>query len=343
VSGNGPRMRWWVPVLAVAVLVVGANATSAFFQRQDRESRIEPSLRIVRPPGEVSALVLDSATLYAGGIDGVWAIDTVSLEVTRPPFTAVVEFGHVRALAVFDGALWVGDDRGLTRVAGSEVRTFSTADGLPANRIQALVATDGVLWVGTEGGAAEIRSGSIKALTVADGLVENMVNAIGVDGSGGLWVGSYVAPRGGVTYLGRDGTRRTFTTAEGLPHADVTCITPMPDGEVWVGLGFNDRGGLAVFAPQGGSPAIIRTETKADGLPGEKVRSITRLADGTTLIGSEYDGLLIRAAAGERTLTVADGLSDDEVKIALQAPDGRVWLGTRNGITLMRDVAALTR
>jgi len=336
-------MRWWVPVLAVAVLVVAANAGAALLQRQERGTRIEPSLRIVRPPGEVSALVLDGTTLYAGGVDGVWAIDTVSLEVTRPPFTERIEFGHVRGLALFEGALWIGDDRGLTRVAGSDVRTFTTADGLPADRVQALTPSGGVLWVGTEGGAAEVGPGGIKALTTADGLIENMVNAIGVDGTGGVWLGSYVAPSGGVTYLGTDGARATFTTADGLPHADVTCVTPMPDGEVWVGLGFNDRGGLAVFKTKGGKPGIIRTESKADGLPGEKVRSITRLADGTMLISSEYDGLLVRSASGERILTVADGLSDDEAKVALQAPDGRVWLGTRNGITLIRDVAALMR
>jgi ligand-binding sensor domain-containing protein len=350
VSGERAPLRWWVPVLAVAALVVAANLAGALVESRTREARIEPTLVIVRPPGEVSTLLLDGGTLYAGGVDGVWAVDTASLEVTRPPFASQVAFGHVRALARWDGALWVGDDRGLTRVRGTAVRTFTTADGLPADRVQALTVAGGVLWVGTEGGAAHLEvgaagvaTGGVTPFTARDGLLENMVNAVAVDPAGGRWFGSYVAPRGGVTYFGPDGKRSAFTTSDGLPHADVTCITPMPGGEVWVGLGFNDRGGLAVFDASGPRPRIVRTLSKSDGLPGEKVRSITRLADGTILIGSEYDGMLIRAATGDRVLTTADGLADDEVKVAVQSSDGSVWLGTRNGITLMRDVAALMR
>jgi ligand-binding sensor domain-containing protein len=343
VSGDRKPMRWWVPVLVVVAFAVVANVAAAVIQGRAHESRLEPSLRIIRPPGEVSALLLDGVTLYAGGVDGMWAVDTASLEATRPAFASAVEFGHVRALASYGGALWIGDDHGLTRVEGTEVRTFTSADGLPADRVQALKVSGDSLLVGTEGGAARIGPDGISTITTKDGLLENMVFAIAVDPRGGRWFGSYVAPRGGVTFLGANGQRATFTTASGLPHADVTCITPMPNGEVWAGLGFNDRGGLAVFDATGALPRIIRTLSKADGLPGEKVRSITRLQDGTILIGSEYDGLLVRGAAKDRVLTTADGLSDDEVKVAVQSSDGRVWLGTRNGIVLMEDVAALLR
>lgn len=334
-------MRWWLPVVVIAGLVVLANVAGVLVQRQARDVRVEPTFTVVRPPGEVSALLLDGGTLYAGGVDGVWAVDTASLEVTRPPFTARVALGHVRALALFDGALWIGDDRGLTRVRETDVRTFTTADGLPADRIQALTVAGATMLIGTEAGAAEVGTGGADPRAVGDVLLERMVNAVAVDAAGGRWFGSYVAPRGGVTFIGRDGARATFGVADGLPHADVTCITPMPDGQVWVGLGFNDRGGLAVFDATGTAPRLVRTMTKADGLPGEKVRSITLLANGTMLIGSEYDGVLVRSAAGDRILTVADGLCDDEVKVAMQGPDGRVWLGTRNGITLVRDVAAI--
>jgi ligand-binding sensor domain-containing protein len=340
VSGER-RMGWWVPIAAVAALVLLANGAAALVARRGHDARVEPSLTIVRPPGEVSAVVLDGATLYAGGVDGLWAVDTSSLRASRPAVSSVVEFGHVRALAVFDGALWVGGDRGLTRVAGTDVHTYGGAQGVAA--VHALATSGSVLWIGTEKGVVRYEGGVLSSRGTKDGLLDDMVNAVSVDASGGVWCGSYVAPRGGVTWFGASGRRATFTLANGLPHADVTCITPMPGGEVWAGLGFDDRGGLAVFDTSGPVPRLVRTLSKADGLPGEKVRSITRLADGTLLIGSEYDGLLVRATTGDRILTVSDGLADNEVKAAVQDADGRVWLGTRNGLVLMRDVAALTR
>jgi ligand-binding sensor domain-containing protein len=345
VSGERPRMRWWIPLAAVVALVVAANAGSLVLQQRARAARIEPSLVIIRPPVETSCLALDGTTLYAGGLDGVWSIDTRTMRASRPWFAGKVDFGHVRGLAEFDGALWVGHEHGLTRIAGTSIHTYTTADGLPAQRVQCLLVrpTPGgsELWVGTEGGAARLTGGILHALTVRDGLASDMVNALGTDPHGGLWLGSYVAPAGGISWMSGEAVRKVFTPADGLPHADVTCITPMPDGEVWVGVGFDDRGGLAIFDSSDATPRLVRTLSRADGLPGDKVRSITRLADGTILVGSERDGLLVRTSSGDRILTVEDGLSDDEVKIALQSPDGRVWLGTRNGVTVMTDAAAL--
>lgn len=346
-SGERRRMRWWVPLVAIPLLVAAANGAGLAFLQHDRAVRREPSLTVLRPPGEVSCLLLDGGTLYAGGLEGVWAVDMRTLKVTRPAFASKADFGHVRGLARSGGALWIGHERGLTRVAGAEVRTYTKADGLPASRVQCLLvqrtAAGERLWIGTEGGAAHLDGSAITPFTMKDGLAEDMVNAMALDPAGGLWFGSYVAPRGGLTRFGADGKRTVITKDSGLPHADVTCVTPMRDGEVWVGTGFDTRGGLAVFDTSGAAPRLVRTLTKADGLPGEKVRSIARLSDGTLLIGSERDGLLVRTPAGDRILTTADGMADDEVKVAVQSADGRVWLGTRNGIVVMRGVAALVR
>lgn len=345
--GERRPVRWWVPMLAIAIVAVAANAASLVLAQRQRAADLEPSLTVIRPPGEISCLALVGPTLYAGGVDGVWAIDTRTLAATRPPFSGKVEFGHVRGLAQYDGALWIGHEHGLTRISGSAIRTYTRADGLPADRVQCVlvrpVAGGSELWVGTEGGAARVASGDVEPMTAKDGLAADMVNALGTDASGGLWLGSYVAPAGGISWVRGDVVRAVFTPADGLPHADVTCITPMPDGEVWVGVGFDDRGGLAVFESSGATPTLVRTMSRADGLPGDKVRSIARLADGTLLVGSERDGLLVRTRSGSRVLTVQEGLSDNEVKVAVQSPDGRVWLGTRDGVTVMGDAAGLVR
>ncbi len=50
-----------------------------------------------------------------------------------------------------DGALWVGTDGGLARLAGGQVdQVLTTEQGLPDNSVWALAAgADGALWVGT--------------------------------------------------------------------------------------------------------------------------------------------------------------------------------------------------
>jgi len=123
VSADGRSMRWWVPLAALLAVVVVANAAGLLFERRERDSHREPSLTAVRPPGEISCVALAGDTLYAGGLEGAWAIDMRTLAVTRPAFAAKVDVGHVRALLRSGDVLWVGHERGLTRVSGSDVRT----------------------------------------------------------------------------------------------------------------------------------------------------------------------------------------------------------------------------
>jgi ligand-binding sensor domain-containing protein len=71
---------------------------------------------------------------------------------------ALAEDSHAANAA--DGVLWVGTDRGLNRLRGGRVdRTFTTAQGLPANDVRGLMVDDsGVLWVATQAGAAALRN-----------------------------------------------------------------------------------------------------------------------------------------------------------------------------------------
>jgi len=345
VTGDGPprrarmRLPWWGWAAMLAVLAVAVNAASCAVQASASRSRLLPGLEIVRPPHEVRALALSGTTLFAGGRDGLFAVDTRTLRVTRPVPATHLPLGQVRGLALdADGTLWVAHETGLSALRGAGVRTYTRADGLPADRCTAVMrAGDGRLWVGTDRGAAWMDGERFHAVTAKDGLVADDVNALGEDSRGGIWFGSYVAPRGGVSVL-RDGAWRRFTTVDGLPHADVTCFLPDGDGGMWVGTGFNDRGGAARFetTPDGGL-RIAETRGAKDGLAGEKVRALYRDPAGRVWFGSERDGLAVPGAAGYRVITTAEGLSDNEVKAFAKGSGGVLWLGTRSGITLVRD------
>jgi ligand-binding sensor domain-containing protein len=183
---------------------------------------------------------------------------------------------------------------------------------------------------------------AFRPVTSTDGLIDDMVNAIAEDRYGGLWFGSYVAPRGGVSVL-RDGRWYRFALADGLPHANVTCFLATADGSMWVGTGFHDRGGAVRFdVPESGTPRIAETLSRADGLAGEKVRSLYQDEAGDIWFGSERDGIAVRTPSGFRVITSAEGMSDNEAKAVVAGRDDMLWLGTRSGITLVRDPRVVT-
>ena len=166
----------------------------------------------------------------------------------------------------------------------------------------------------------------------ADGLADEMVKVLLEDAQGGLWVGSHVAPWGGLTILENGGARR-FTLENGLPHTDIAALYEDRSGAVWVGTGFADQGGLARFVRRNGVWTIERVLHRSDGLPGERVRSIFEDRDGTLWLGSELDGLArFRDGHLLRVLTVKDGMPNNEAACMLQTPDGALWLGTPAGV-----------
>ena len=166
-----------------------------------------------------------------------------------------------------------------------------------------------------------------------------MVNVLFRDNQGGMWFGSYVAPRGGLSYL-KDGKWQLFSSADGLPHDDITSIVQINSGDVWIGTGFLYRGGAARFGFAANGVAIRQVLTQKDGLAGGKVRSEFQDKDGVMWFGSEYDGLARWGTDGKwRVLTEKAGLPHYEVMAMLQDADGSLWMGTQNGVVRLNYAA----
>ena len=343
-SGSRRPLPWWLWAVIALLAVAVINLAGFAYTSAQAAGRLLPGLTVIRPPFEVRALALDGDTLYAGGADGLCAVDTRTLRVTHPYPSDKPALGQVRGLLLeSDHTLWIAHEHGLTRMRGRTVRTFTTRDGLPSDGAQCILrAKDGRLWVGTFKGAAVMDGDRFTPVTTEDGLLDDMVNAIGQDGDGGIWFGSYDAPRGGVSVL-RDGRWYKFARQDGLPHADVTCFLLAADGSMWAGTGFDDMGAAVRFdVGPGGAPRIVQTLTRGDGLAGEKVRSLYQDPDGDIWFGSERDGIAVRTRSGFRIVTTAQGLSDNEAKVMVPGAGTVLWLGTRNGITLVRDRTVIT-
>ncbi|MCX6085501.1 MAG: hypothetical protein NTX94_03555, partial [Caldiserica bacterium] len=112
-------------------------------------------IHILRPPGDVFALLVEGNSLWCGGVDGVCSVDTRTRTVT-----AIVDAGrpmtYVRGIARDPGgALWFASEHGLVRWKDGQATWFTTEEGLPDNRVNCVLVTRaGDLWAGTWSGAA---------------------------------------------------------------------------------------------------------------------------------------------------------------------------------------------
>jgi ligand-binding sensor domain-containing protein len=186
--------------------------------------------------------------------------------------------------------------------------------------------------VGTWSGAVFFDTDFRQVITSADGLADDMVNVMLRDTDGGMWFGSYTAPRGGIS-LQKDDQWQVFSTENGLPHNNVTSIIEDNAGNIRAGTGLLERGGGVKFSRTENSWRIEQVLTSDDGLAGNKVRSIFQDKDGVIWFGSEYDGLARLDNGTWRVLTEEDGLSNNEIMCMLQDSDGDLWMGTQDGIT----------
>jgi ligand-binding sensor domain-containing protein len=293
---------------------------------------------VITPPVNVMTLERQGDIVWAGGMDGVFALDASTKTLIRtidsdPPLSYVKDIQVDGA-----GGIWIAHFDGLSHWDGDTLTTYTTADGLPDNRVNALfIDRDGALWVGTWGGAAVIRDGDfsrIETITTDRGLIDNMVNVILEDCRGGIWFGSHVAPAGGISLL-TDGRWRYFTVADGLPHNDITCLFEPNPGSVWAGTGYFERGGAVLFADSGGTWRIERVLTKTDGLAGWRVRTVFLDSTGDLWFGSETEGVARLHDGTFTVLSKRDGFPHQEITSILEDEDNNLWFGTLGGVTVI--------
>ncbi|MFK7969810.1 MAG: two-component regulator propeller domain-containing protein [Bacteroidia bacterium] len=200
--------------------------------------------------------------------------------------------------------------------------------------------------------------------TVDDGLIDNTVNAMAMDASGNIWMGtqngitfydantmgfsSYdqstspdlidnsitavtVASNGDV-WFGTDfgisvfdGTNwSSFTDADGLGNNRINYIKEGPNGKVWVG----ERSGLSVY--DAGSWTTYGT---SEGIPFGGISHIDFEAE-IAWLGTGLSGVLIYNGSDFIPLTEDDGLVDNRVRSIVIAPNGDRWVGTAEGVSV---------
>jgi ligand-binding sensor domain-containing protein/signal transduction histidine kinase len=172
-----------------------------------------------------------------------------------------------------EGKVWAGTDDGLNRLDMRSGRfTVFRYDGPIETRAYRVLAedSDGSIWMGTfEHGVQRLdpRTGKIVAYTydpkVRNGLTNNRVNAIRVDHSGTLWIGT----QNGLERFDRHTEQFTaFTEHDGLPNNAVEGILEDNAGNLWLSTG----NGLSKFDPRAGT---FKNYYAEDGLAGNEFNS----------------------------------------------------------------------
>jgi ligand-binding sensor domain-containing protein len=321
-----------VGVLIVAGLIWFILGMTDFVQEQTLPEGVD----LIRPPTEVSALLIDADVVWTGGKDGVILVDRNSHEQLPLPPSAP-PFGYVRDLCKDrHGAIWVAHDGGLARYGNGSWTAFSQRTGAPFGRALSVLEVSGdAMWVGSDERIFAWDGSVWETVAFPRDLTIASADVLYQDSTGRIWVGCGSPMKGGLYCLDDEGWH-VYSLVDGLPHATVNRIIEDRAGTVWIATGFASQGGAARF-----SDGIWSSITQADGLAGGSTRSVYEDRDGRLWMGSEYDGIAVLSKGQWIVLTQADGLAGNEVKEMVQDVDGTCWLGTDRGLTVLSDVTSL--
>ena len=250
------------------------------------------------------------------------------------------------------------------------IRTYTTADGLAADRIDRIVADSrGFLWFCTSEGLSRFDGNRFVNYAVEEGLPHAVINTLIETRSGDHWIGT----ARGLSRTATNGKGPRFTTyrlgQDAAPN-NIFALLEARSGKFWVGseaglfewtdpLHFRRRelpappelvsdlaedtsGNLWIGTPQGiyvyRESGVVERFTVKDGLPGNWVEML--LWDSKGRLWAALRGglaLISRRATGdwsvEKAYTEKSGLVGGDVKAVTEASDGTLWVGTTQGIS----------
>jgi ligand-binding sensor domain-containing protein len=331
-------MKRTIPVVlqvgAGILIIVAAILVAGFLLSHAQMLSTPAGFSIIRPPDEVSTILVDGDMVWTGGKGGVILFDRTNRSIQPLPPGAPL-FGYVRGIAKDpEGSIWIAHDGGLARFSNNTWTSFGEHTGAPFSKSLSVISqADGSIWVGTEGKIVHYTNGTWIEIVPSPSITLASANVLFFDSSGDLWIGCGSPTHGGLfRYDGRNWT--VYDLDNGLPHPVVRDVTESADGAIWVATGFSGQGGVARYS--GGKWTAFTT---ADGLAGPSTRSVHEDRTGRMWIGSEYDGVLLRNKTADRILTRKDGLAGNEVKVVREDREGMFWIGTEGGLSVINTTA----
>lgn len=257
-----------------------------------------------------------------------------------------------------DGSLWFGTDLGVARLADGAWTLFTTANGLPGNRVLG-IATDGkAVWAATDAGLARWTAGSWATIT------SEPVAQVSVAADGTVWL---LRPNGelarlaegrlvveplplattirqlllvdGVVWLATssgvarfDGGWRIYTVADGLGSDDVGALAVAENGRLWASSSGDNQEHFFRWFDGERWQAHPHRDPAAELLHANRVTALLADGDGGMWLGMARGGIQHTDGADWQSVAVADVLPLDADVLDMAPALGQLWVLTRSGL-----------
>ncbi len=261
------------------------------------------------------------------GADGTLWVGTESsvIRLSDGLFETVVDWNHLdyRLLSFAvapDDSIWIGTTNGLLHVAEGRTERFTSAGGLPSDRVTdvAIGHSGKKLWIGTDKGVAVREEGKFRVWPINAPTSTEKVSRIGVRSlvespDGRVW---FTFRNRSLWEIGPHGPNRLSNEgARGL------CIDR--EGNLWVASGTV----LSRVEPEHSSKL-----TTSKIYASARVRCLMLTSNDTAWIGTNARGLFREASGSVTNWTTSDGLPHNGVGAILEDSHGGVWVGTAAGL-----------
>lgn len=225
---------------------------------------------------------------------------------------------NARSIALDGRGVWVGTLTGLSYLRDGKIHNYTTASGLPAERvIRVVIDSSGTVWVATPRGIVRREGDRFVRDTLA---------------FPGDTVTQFISPAGDGLLAGVDGHLYLRRSGSVTPVAEgqIPARTAFVDGAV-------DRHGTIWVATRTGVLRIgdgrVDQIGKTNGLLSDMVLRVMVDREGDVWFGTE-NGASKHAPGPFRTYTAAEGLPSPFVRDMEIDRQGRLWAGTRNGVAI---------
>ena len=216
-----------------------------------------------------------------------------------------------------DDSLWVGTSSGLARIKHGQITSFTTENGLPADRVRAVGQNpDGSIWVLAGSDTAQFNGERFDKTEVIDYVKPdpNIIKTLIVPG------GTYAYATTRMVTTGRDKKAEThLAVGKDLPGSRIQSLYGDREGGLWIGT----NGGLVRW-----SSGKIDRFPVTDPLASASILSFLEDREGNIWVGTETGGLHILRDERFRTLGTRDGLSSEATTTVVEDNAGTLWVGT---------------
>jgi ligand-binding sensor domain-containing protein len=296
-----------------------ATADGLFVGDGSTESRV---LADGLPSRDVSAMAwdADARQMWVGTFDGGVAVGDGTHWRTVAPSDIDPQVNAIALQRVAGRTVaWIGTARGLFRVDGEDVRSWSFKEGLPHHHVQALhVRANGDVLVGTTTGLVMIRDGEVVPDLYGKRPRRWAVWAIAEDADETLWIGT---TQGLVRYP-KDGEWDRLSMIDGvLPDNWITSVVVDGD-ELWVGTYAAGVAKLTIEARGVADPRHFG---------GGRINPAGLTLDGDLVYAATMGGLQRLRRGETRWVDLPDATPGHDVK-RVEMAGTTMWVASRRGI-----------